>query len=72
MSKLKELIDQYCPNGVPFKKLGDILDYEQPTQYIVKSTEYDDSYILENLYDNLYENIDDIINEYTFEDYEVL
>lgn len=31
-----------------------------------------DSYILENLYDNLYENIDDIINEYTFEDYEVL
>ena len=44
MSKLKELIDQYCPNGVPFKKLDDILDYEQPTQYIVKSTEYDDSY----------------------------
>ena len=44
MSKLKELIDQYCPNGVPFKKLGDILDYEQPTRYIVKSTEYDDSY----------------------------
>ena len=44
MSKLKELIDRYCPNGVPFKKLEDILDYEQPTQYIVKSTEYDDSY----------------------------
>ena len=44
MSKLQELIDQYCPNGVPFKKLDDILDYEQPTQYIVKSTKYDDSY----------------------------
>ena len=44
MSKLKELIDRYCPNGVPFKKLSDILDYEQPTQYIVQSTEYDDSY----------------------------
>lgn len=44
MSKLKELIDKYCPNEVEFKKLDDILDYEQPTQYIVKSTEYDDSY----------------------------
>ena len=44
MSKLQELIDQYCPNGVPFKKLDEILDYEQPTQYIVKSTKYDDSY----------------------------
>ena len=31
-----------------------------------------DTYILEQLYDTLYENIDDIINEYTFEDYEVL
>ena len=44
MSKLKELINKYCPNGVPFKKLDEILDYEQPTQYIVKSTKYDDSY----------------------------
>ena len=44
MSKLQELIDQYCPNGVPFKKLDEILDYEQPTQYIVKSTKYDGSY----------------------------
>jgi type I restriction enzyme, S subunit len=26
------------------KKLGDILDYEQPTNYIVESTEYDDSF----------------------------
>lgn len=44
MSKLRELIDKSCPNGVEFKKLDDILDYEQPTLYIVKSTEYDDSY----------------------------
>lgn len=44
MSKLKELIEKYCPDGVVYKKLDDILDYEQPTQYIVKSTEYDDSY----------------------------
>lgn len=44
MSRLKELIDRLCPDGVEYKKLGDILDYEQPTLYIVKSTEYDESY----------------------------
>ena len=44
MSKLEELIQQYCPDGVEFVKLGDILDYEQPTKYIVKGTKYDDSY----------------------------
>lgn len=44
MSKLKELIEKFCPNGVEYQKLDDILDYEQPTLYIVKSTEYDDSY----------------------------
>ena len=37
MSKLKELIEKFCPNGVEYQKLDDILDYEQPTQYIVKS-----------------------------------
>ena len=26
------------------KKLGELLDYEQPTKYIVKSTEYEDTY----------------------------
>ena len=29
---------------VEWKKLGDCLDFEQPTAYLVKSTEYDDSY----------------------------
>lgn len=29
---------------VEWKKLGDCLDYEQPTPYLVKSTEYDDEY----------------------------
>lgn len=29
---------------VEWKKLGDCLDYEQPTPYLVKSTEYDDSF----------------------------
>lgn len=28
------------------KKLGDILDYIQPTKYLVKGTEYNDSYII--------------------------
>lgn len=44
MSKLQELIRGLCPNGVKFKKLGDLLDYEQPTKYLVKSTNYNDSY----------------------------
>lgn len=44
MSKLQELIRELCPDGVEYKKLGDILDYEQPTKYIVASTDYDDSY----------------------------
>lgn len=44
MSKLHELIQRLCPNGVKFKKLGDLLDYEQPTKYLVKSTNYNDSY----------------------------
>lgn len=44
MSKLQDLIDRLCPNGVEFKPLGDLLDYEQPTKYIVCSTEYDNNY----------------------------
>lgn len=44
MSKLQELIKELCPEGVDYKKLGELLDYEQPTKYIVKSTEYDASY----------------------------
>ena len=44
MSKLQELIQKLCPNGIEYKKLGDILDYEQPTKYIVENTEYDNSY----------------------------
>jgi type I restriction enzyme S subunit len=42
MSKLKELITEYCPNGVGCKELGEVLDYLQPTRYIVKSTNYND------------------------------
>lgn len=44
MNKLEKLIAKLCPNGVEYKPLGDLLDYEQPTKYIVHSTEYNDSY----------------------------
>lgn len=40
MSKLQELINKLCPNGVEFKPLGELVSYEQPTKYIVHSTEY--------------------------------
>jgi type I restriction enzyme S subunit len=44
MNKIEELIQQFCPNGVEFKSLEKILDYEQPTKYIVESTSYDNSH----------------------------
>ena len=44
MSRLSKLIAELCPNGVEYKKLGEIVDYEQPTKYIVRSTNYDDAY----------------------------
>lgn len=44
MSKLEELIQRYCPDGVEYKKLENYLSYEQPTKYIVKSTKYDDNF----------------------------
>lgn len=42
MSKLDELMKELCPNGVEYKKIGDITNYEQPSKYIVKNTEYND------------------------------
>lgn len=44
MNTIKQLIEKYCPDGVEYKKLGEVLGYEQPSKYIVKSTDYDDSY----------------------------
>ena len=46
MSKLNELIEKLCPNGVEFKKLEELLTYEQPTKYIVKTTKYSDEYTI--------------------------
>ena len=44
MSKIDDLIQELCPDGVEFVELCDILSYEQPGKYIVSSTKYDDSY----------------------------
>jgi len=44
MSRLEELLQTLCPDGVEFIPLKQVLDYSQPTPYIVKSTLYDDSY----------------------------
>lgn len=46
MSKIKKLIAELCPNGVEFKELGDVLDYEQPTKYIVSSTKYSNDFTI--------------------------
>ena len=40
MKNLETLIQELCPNGVEFVKLGDVLGYEQPTKYIVKCKDY--------------------------------
>lgn len=44
MKKIDEMIKQLCPNGVEMVKLNTLLDYEQPSPYIVKSTEYSNEY----------------------------
>lgn len=41
---IEQLIQQHCPNGVEMAALNSLLDYEQPGAYIVKSTDYNDSY----------------------------
>ena len=41
MSKIAELLKN---EKVEWKKLECLLDYEQPSKYIVNSTEYDDGY----------------------------
>ena len=46
MNKIDQLLKKYCPEGVEEKPLFEILQYEQPTKYIVKSTKYDNSYLI--------------------------
>lgn len=44
MRRVEELLAKYNPNGVSPISLGDVLDYEQPSRFIVSSSEYDDNY----------------------------
>lgn len=44
MTKLEKLIEELCPNGVEYVNIGDVVDYEQPTKYIVESTDYKPDY----------------------------
>lgn len=46
MSKLEELLKEYCPNGVDYIKIGEVVCYEQPSKYIVESTKYSDEYTI--------------------------
>ena len=44
MSELEQLINELCPEGVEYDFLYTVMDYEQPTKYIVKDTKYDDEF----------------------------
>lgn len=44
MTKLERLINEYCPDGVEYDFLYTVMDYEQPTKYIVKDTKYNDDF----------------------------
>lgn len=44
MSLIQDLIERLSPEGVPFRPLGELLDYEQPGKYLVESTNYDNSF----------------------------
>ena len=44
MTKLEELINELCPDGVEYVPIKEITKFEQPTKYIVKSTNYRDDY----------------------------
>ncbi len=38
MTKLDKLIQELCPEGVEYKEISEVTNYEQPSKYIVKST----------------------------------
>ncbi len=42
--RLKTLLHTLAPKGVEFKKLGEVLEYDQPNKYCVTSKEFDKSY----------------------------
>ncbi|WP_120941212.1 restriction endonuclease subunit S [Helicobacter pylori] len=42
--RLKTLLQTLAPKGVEFRKLGEVLEYDQPNKYCVMSKEFDKSY----------------------------
>ena len=44
MSTLKELLNKHCPDGVEYVELSSVINYEQPSKYIVENTKYNDDY----------------------------
>ncbi len=44
MNKIEKLLQTLAPDGVGFRKLGEMLEYDQPNQYCVTSKEFDKSY----------------------------
>lgn len=44
MTKLEELINELCPDGVEYIPIKEITEFEQPTKFIVKSTDYRDDF----------------------------
>ncbi|WQU88967.1 restriction endonuclease subunit S [Helicobacter pylori] len=42
--RLKALLHTLAPDGVEFRKLGEVLEYDQPNQYCVTSKDFDESY----------------------------
>ncbi|GAA8461769.1 hypothetical protein KKKH23_07280 [Helicobacter pylori] len=44
MNRLQTLLQTLAPKGVEFRKLGEVLEYDQPNKYCVTSKEFDKSY----------------------------
>lgn len=44
MNRLDELIAELCPDGVEYIDIGSVVNYEQPSKYIVESTDYNDEF----------------------------
>lgn len=44
MSEISDMIQRLCPDGVEYRKFGDVCFYEQPTKFIVHSINYSDDY----------------------------
>ncbi|WRC39670.1 restriction endonuclease subunit S [Helicobacter pylori] len=44
MHKIERLLQTLAPKGVEFRKLGEVLEYDQPNKYCVTSKEFDKSY----------------------------